>query len=104
MDASPSPATPPAAGGGFPPFDLTGLKTYELKSRPSKVFVEDLGQPVTPGTSVGDWLDSLPRQLAGNDLRRVRDNVCRAYQDRRTVVAAVGGHVIKTGCAPYLID
>ena len=28
------------------PFDLNGLKTYELASRPSKVFVEDLGQPV----------------------------------------------------------
>jgi hypothetical protein len=34
----------------------------------------------------------------------VRDHVCRAYRDGRTVVAAVGGHVIKTGCGPYLID
>jgi len=86
------------------PFDLHGLKTYDLVSRPSKVFVEDLGQPVDAGASVGDWIDSLPRQLAGNDLRRVRDHVCRAYRDGRTVVAALGGHVIKTGCAPYLID
>src|SRR5215472_8011027 len=29
---------------------------------------------------------------------------CRAHSDGRTVVAALGGHVIKTGCAPYLID
>ncbi len=86
------------------PFDLHGLKTYDLASRPSKVFVEDLGQPVEAGTSICDWIDSLPRQLAGNDLRRVRDHVCRAYRDGRTVVAALGGHVIKTGCAPYLID
>jgi hypothetical protein len=86
------------------PFDLHGLKTYELASRPSKVFVEDLGEPVEAGASVGDWIDSLPRQLAGNDLRRVRDHVCRAHRDGRTVVAALGGHVIKTGCAPYLID
>jgi len=86
------------------PFDLHGLKTYDLASRPSKVFVEDLGQPVGAGASVGDWIDSLPRQLAGNDLRRVRDHVCRACRDGRTVVAALGGHVIKTGCAPYLLD
>ena len=86
------------------PFDLHGLKTYDLASRPSKVFVEDLGQPVEAGASVGDWLDALPRQLAANDLRRVRDHLCRAYRDGRTVVAALGGHVIKTGCAPYLID
>src|SRR5262249_54849597 len=86
------------------PFDLHGLKTYELKSRPSKVFYEDLGQPAEVGVSVGDWLDSLPRQLAGSDLRRVRDHLCRAHEERRTVVAALGGHVIKTGCGPYLVD
>jgi hypothetical protein len=86
------------------PFDLNGLKTYDLQSRPSKVFHEDLGQPVPAGASVAQWLDSLPRQLAGNSLRRVRDLLCRAHEDGRTIVAALGGHVIKTGCAPYLID
>ena len=86
------------------PFDLNGLKTYELRSRPSKVFVEDLGQPVSAATAVCDWLDTLPRQLAGNTLRRVRDHLCRANDEGKTVVAALGGHVIKTGCAPYLID
>src|SRR5262249_37249282 len=86
------------------PFDLHGLKTYDLQSRPSKVFVEDLGKPGSVETTIGDWLDSLPRQLAGNALRRVRDHLCRAHEDGRTVVAALGGHVIKTGCAPYLID
>jgi deoxyhypusine synthase len=86
------------------PFDLHGLKTYDLGSRPSKVFREDLGRPVDAGASVGDWVDSLPRQLAGNEIRRVRDHLCRAHDEGRTVVAALGGHVIKTGCAPYLID
>jgi hypothetical protein len=86
------------------PFDLHGLRTYDLQSRPSKVFVEDLGRPLPAGVSVADWLDALPHQLAGNDLRRVRDHLCRAHRDGRTVAAALGGHVIKTGCAPYLID
>jgi hypothetical protein len=86
------------------PFDLNGLKTYELKSRPSKVFYEDLGRPVGPGATVEDWLESLPRQLAGKDVRLVRDHLCTAYSAGRTIVAALGGHVIKTGCGPYLID
>ena len=30
------------------PFDLHGLKTYDLQSRPSKVFVDDLGRPLSP--------------------------------------------------------
>jgi hypothetical protein len=86
------------------PFDLNGLKTYDLESRPSKVFHEDLGQPLQADATVADWIDSLPRQLAGNSLRRVRDHLGRAHEEGRTVVAALGGHVIKTGCAPYLID
>lgn len=86
------------------PFDLHGLKTYDLASRPSKVFYEDLGRPVDASAGVADWIESLPRQLAGTALRRVRDHLCRAHADGRTVVAALGGHVIKTGCAPYLID
>jgi hypothetical protein len=86
------------------PFDLHGLKTYELASRPSKVFVEDLGRPLAPGASVADWLDNLPKQLAANELRKVSEHLCRAKMDGRTVVAAMGGHVIKTGCGPYLID
>jgi hypothetical protein len=86
------------------PFDLHGLRTYELASRPSKVAVADLGRPVDPRTPVGDWLDSLPKQLAANEIRKLRDHLVRSHRDGRTVAVALGGHVIKTGCAPYLID
>src|SRR4051795_169230 len=86
------------------PFDLQGLRTYDLGSRPSKVFVEDLGRPLPAGSGVADWLDALPNQLAGITLRKVRDHLLRAKREGRTVVAALGGHVIKTGCAPFLID
>ncbi len=44
------------------PFDLHGLRTYDLQSRPSKVFATDLGRPVDPSTPVGDWLD-LPQPV-----------------------------------------
>jgi len=86
------------------PFDLNGLTTYDLASRPSKVAVGDLGRPVSPRTPIGDWLDSLPRQLAANELRKLRDHIVRAHRDGCGVAIALGGHVIKTGCAPYLID
>jgi hypothetical protein len=86
------------------PFDLQGLRTYDLGSRPSKVFVEELGRPLPAGAGVDDWLRALPKQLAAETLRRVRDHLLRARKDGRTVVAAIGGHVIKTGCGPFLID
>jgi hypothetical protein len=86
------------------PFDLNGLKTYDLCSRPSKVFAEDLGRPVAAGATVTDWLAALPRQLAGIHLRRAQEHLAHAYGEGRPVVTALGGHVIKTGCGPYLID
>jgi hypothetical protein len=86
------------------PFDLHGLKTYELTTRPSKVFHDEVGRPVESGSTINEWLASLPRQLAANDMRRVCNHLCRAHAEGRTVAAALGGHVIKTGCAPYLID
>lgn len=88
----------------FPPFNLNGLKTYDLEARPSKVFHTDLGRPVEPGATITDWLAGLPRQLAGNALRRVVNHLCRAWQHGCTTACALGGHVIKTGCSPYLID
>src|SRR5262245_14977348 len=89
---------------GMKPFDLHGLKTYDLAARPSKVFVGDLGQPLPPNPTVADWLDSLPRQLAANSFRKVRDALCHTHSNGKTIVAAMGGHVIKTGCGPYVVD
>jgi hypothetical protein len=86
------------------PFDLTGLKTYPLAERPSKVVVGDLGRVVPPSTPIGDWIDTLPRQFAAVELRKLRDHVVRCVRDKHPVAAAIGGHVIKVGCAPYLID
>jgi deoxyhypusine synthase len=99
-----NPSHPASIALNTPLFDLQGLKTYELKSRPSKVFYEDLGRPLDAGADMSDWLEALPRQLAGNELRRLRDHLVAARQEKRTIVAALGGHVIKTGCGPYLID
>jgi len=104
MDASSTLDFPLSMEHSWKPLDLHGLQTYDLKSRPSKVFHEDLGKPVNAGASIGEWIESLPRQLAGKDIRRVRDCLWKAHEDRRVRVAAVGGHVIKTGCGPYLID
>jgi hypothetical protein len=92
------------AGLRLPEIDLHDLTTYDLQSRPSKVFYEDLGMPVSPEATIGEWLDTLPRQLAGKDLRACVDRLCATFRKGRPIVAALGGHVIKTGCGPYLID
>jgi hypothetical protein len=88
-----------------PAYDLGALRFEPLESRPSKVRLTDLGDP--GAGSSGDleaFLNSLPKVLASESLRRLRDSIVTAYERRAPIVAAIGGHVIKTGCAPYLND
>jgi hypothetical protein len=86
------------------PLDLGALRYEPLAERPSKVHRAHLGRPTGPDPALADWLDGLPDLLAARGLKRLRDAVVGARRQNRPVVAALGGHVIKTGCAPYLID
>jgi hypothetical protein len=84
--------------------DLNALHYEPLADRPSKVGLADLGKASAPGVSMDDWLDGLPDLLAVRGLKRLRDSIVKAHEGGRPIVAALGGHVVKTGCAPYLID
>jgi hypothetical protein len=85
-------------------FDLSGVRTYPLRSRRSKARVEDFARPVAPGASFADWLDALPAILAAQDLRRVVDAMVAAHRREAAIVWGIGAHVIKTGVSPLLID
>jgi len=80
------------------------LHTHSLFDRPSKVQASHLGRPVGAGATVADLIDRLPDQLAARSLRVWVDAVVAAVRDDQSVIASLGGHVIKTGCTPYLID
>jgi hypothetical protein len=84
--------------------NLEDLRFEPLAGRPSKVSLSELGRPVSPDLPLGQWLESLPRLLGADALRRLTGAIAGAHQARRPVVAALGGHVVKTGCAAYLID
>jgi hypothetical protein len=85
-------------------FDLSDIRTYPLKSRPSKVRREDFAQPVAPGGSVGALVDALPNVLAAADFKAVVDAIVDAARTGGGVIWGLGAHVIKTGLAPVLID
>jgi len=50
------------------------------------------------------WLESLPRILAGKDLLEIRDRMVQAASSNRTIILAMGAHVIKVGLNPVIID
>jgi hypothetical protein len=87
-----------------PPLDLDALRFEPLSGRPSKVRLADLGRPSDGSGSLEELLDGLPAILAAQSLKQLRDAIVAAHAEGRHVLAAIGGHVIKTGCGPYLGD
>lgn len=88
----------------FHPIDLEKINTYELETRPSKVTVKDFSRPIEDNESLKDFLDKLPDILAVKSLRAIAAAIRRARDLNKPVIWGIGGHVIKTGLAPILID
>lgn len=91
---------------GFPyeEFDLSGVRTYPLKSRASKARAEDFGRAVDDGATLAQFLDALPNVLAAADLKAVARAIVAARGAGSGTVWGLGAHVVKTGLAPVLID
>jgi hypothetical protein len=86
------------------PLELHAIKTYSLASRPSKVSLDDFARPAQPDSSLRDFLQSLPNILAVQSLRELAARMRRARELQRPIIWGIGGHVIKTGLAPLMID
>lgn len=85
------------------PLSFEGLKTVSLAARGGKVRVEHFAKPYTGG-GVSALLDSLPHILAADSLRSVVQALASARDRRKMILWGLGGHVIKCGLAPILID
>jgi hypothetical protein len=86
------------------PLDFAGLRTVSLQERGGKVKTEDFAGVYRQGSGIAGWLDSLPHLLAGDSFRAVVDALSAARAAKRAIVWGLGGHVIKCGLAPVLID
>jgi hypothetical protein len=84
-------------------FDLSGVRTYPLKSRASKARREDFARAVPPGASVAAFVDSLPSILAGADFKAIVGAIADARRGDRGILWGLGAHVIKTGLGPVLV-
>jgi hypothetical protein len=86
------------------PLDLSGLKTVSLYERGGKVKIADFARAYEKGSGVEGLLGSLPRILAGDSFRGVVQDLRSAREYGRAMIWGLGGHVIKCGLAPVLID
>src|ERR1700726_3080278 len=86
------------------PITLGAVHTYPLASRKSKVSIRDFAKPPAANASLTKFLDSLPNFLAAEDLRQLLGAIQSARKQRKAILWGIGGHVIKVGLGPVLID
>ena len=80
------------------------MRTVPVAVRENKVSARDFAQPPGGDRSFRAFLDALPDVLVARDFRQVVHAVAAAARRRRGVVIMLGGHVVKTGLAPLLIE
>src|SRR5690349_11652809 len=85
-------------------FDLSGIKTYPLRSRQSKVGLAQFATPYKAGSGVAGLLSSLPGLLAAQDFKNVVDAMVTAKNSGKAIIWGLGAHVLKTGLSPVLVD
>lgn len=83
--------------------DVSKIRTVPIAQRPNKVDPTLLAHPPAGDRTFRAFWRSLPDVLASRDLRFVVDRIVDAA-GKRGVVAMLGGHVIKTGLGPLLIE
>ncbi|HET6764719.1 MAG TPA: hypothetical protein VFH27_13635 [Longimicrobiaceae bacterium] len=83
------------------------MRTVPVGGRPNKVEARmyAAAPPGDPAArTFAAFVDSLPHLLQAESFLAVVDAVVQAVRRERAVVWMLGGHVVKTGLAPVLID
>jgi hypothetical protein len=84
--------------------ELAALRTIPLRERGGKVRLEQFAKPFRPGSGIAGLVDSLPHLLAADSFRRLAEAIHSAKKSGKPILWGLGGHVIKCGLAPVLID
>ena len=84
--------------------DLARVKTVPIAVRPNKVRAEGFANAPGDDRSFSAFVKALPDALKAQDFRKVVDAIVRAATRKRAVIVMLGGHVVKTGIGPILID
>ena len=86
------------------PVDMSSVTTYPLQKRINKVSVRDFATLPESEIDLSAFLASLPNILKVQDFLALVDDIVAAYQNKKPVIVMMGGHVIKCGLSPLLID
>jgi hypothetical protein len=88
----------------FPPLDFSRLTTSSVSDRSHKVNTDQFARVASPAAGAADVMDTMPEMLGASVLRRLAERIVEARDGGHPVLLGFGGHVIKTGLAPLIID
>ena len=88
----------------FKVIDLTGLKTYSIADRSSKVNISSFSKPYDKKSKATGLWDAIPNVLIGKDLRELIEDIAAAKRNGKPVILMIGAHVIKCGLNPLVIQ
>jgi len=86
------------------PLSPDKVRTYSLKSRKSKVDTQTFAKVITGDETISTFVRSLPDILAGKDFKTFVSKVSKAKEGNKSIIFALGAHVIKVGLNPIIID
>jgi hypothetical protein len=86
------------------PLAFDGISTYPLESRKSKVHAGMFGKTMDGSETIMGFISKLPHILAGDSLRTLLRAILYARSSGKPIIWGLGGHVIKVGLGPVLVD
>ncbi|KPJ61506.1 MAG: hypothetical protein AMJ46_01545 [Latescibacteria bacterium DG_63] len=75
-----------------------------ISARKSKVSVKDFSPGFSSSLRPGEMSNLFPDILAGRSFKRLVESIVTARRRDKQVIFMLGGHVVKTGVSPLLID
>lgn len=85
------------------PVNLDGITTYPLDDRENKTSIRDFAARPSREELDG-FLSALPKILKAADFLEFVNLIVTAYRQEKPIIVMLGGHVIKCGLSPILID
>lgn len=86
------------------PLDFDNVSTYPIESRKNKVHAGMFGKPLDGSENVLGFIAKLPRILAAENLRTLIRAILYARETGKPILWGIGGHVVKVGLGPVIVD
>ncbi len=86
------------------PLDLSGVRRHSIRDSARKVSSRDQATVTEPSPQMMQFLRNLPGLLAGREFLDFLAEATRRRAAGQPLLVMYGGHVVKCGLAPLLVD